>query len=306
MIQSPCVDIDSALCTGCGLCLGVCPSEALEVEAGMAQATAELCLGCGHCQAVCPVGAVTAVAGLDLEASRFATFAADDRWLPFGEADTAALVRLMRSRRSCRNYLPSPVPRELLLDLAKIGATAPSGTNSQRWTFTLVPDRAALERVGSAVGDFFRRLNAMAQRPWLRRGLALFGKRELADYYERYFDTVRDALLRHEERGEDLLFHGAAAGIAVGSQPGASCPAEDALLATQNILLAAHAMGLGTCLIGYVVEAARRDPAVTRAVGLPEGEALYAFIALGWPGERWARSAGRRMPVMRWADGGGD
>ena len=58
----------------------------------------------------------------------------------------------------------------------------------------------------------------------------------------------------------DRLFHGAAAAILVTGRRQASCPAEDALLATQNILLAAHAMGLGSCLIGFAVEAMRRDP----------------------------------------------
>ena len=47
-----------------------------------------------------------------------------------------------------------------------------------------------------------------------------------------------------EQNGRDLLFHGATAVIVVASKPGGSNPKEDALLATQNILLAAHSMGL--------------------------------------------------------------
>jgi nitroreductase len=243
------------------------------------------------------------VAGVVPEAARFASFATGEDWLPFGAADTGELVRLMRSRRSCRNYLPEPVPRDMLADLTRIGATAPSGTNSQRWTFTILPDRAAVVRAGAAVGGFFRRLNARAANPWLRNGLALLGRRELAEYYRTYFASVGEALRLWDETGRDLLFHGASAALAVGSLPGASCPAEDALLATQNMLLAAHSMGLGSCLIGFAVEAARRDPAVPRAMGLPAGEVLHAVIALGWPDERWTRVAGRRMPLIRWADG---
>ena len=49
---------------------------------------------------------------------------------------------------------------------------------------------------------------------------------------------------------KDQLFHGSTAAILTGSNPGVSCPAEDAPLATQNILLAAHSIGLGSCLIG--------------------------------------------------------
>jgi len=85
----------------------------------------------------------------------------------------------------------------------------------------------------------------------------------------------------------------------VGSAPGASCPREDALLATQNMLLAAHAMGLGSCLIGYAVAAMQKAPAIKRALGMAKGEIAYAVIALGWPDEKWARPALRRMPLLR-------
>ncbi|MBM4372879.1 MAG: nitroreductase family protein, partial [Deltaproteobacteria bacterium] len=87
--------------------------------------------------------------------------------------------------------------------------------------------------------------------------------------------------------------------ILVGSSPGASCPAEDALLASQNILLAAHAMGYGTCLIGFVVEAMRSDPRIARVLGIPREERVHAVIALGRSAERYRRAAGRRKVVPR-------
>jgi nitroreductase len=85
----------------------------------------------------------------------------------------------------------------------------------------------------------------------------------------------------------------------VGSEPGASCPAEDALLATQNILLAAHAMGLGTCLIGFAVEAIRRDAGLKALLQIPPGERVFSAIALGWPDEAYVRPAGRRRVQPR-------
>jgi len=62
-------------------------------------------------------------------------------WLPHGDFDTAGLARLMASRRSCRNYSDRPIDRAILEDLVGIGITAPSGTNCQYWTFTLLPER---------------------------------------------------------------------------------------------------------------------------------------------------------------------
>lgn len=112
-------------------------------------------------------------------------------------------------------------------------------------------------------------------------------------------DRVEEALDEWRRGGRERLFHGAPAAILVSSLEGASCPIEDALLATQNILLAAHAMGLGTCLIGFVVEAARRDRRVKAAAGMPESEPLHAVIALGHPAETYQRQVSRLAPVVR-------
>lgn len=292
--------IDAQKCTGCGLCVRVCPDRTLSMIGNKAVVSGDYSLNCGHCAAVCPVGAVT-VRALDQDLQTFETFPyPDERWLPPGRFDTARLVQLMRSRRSCRNYLERPVERDRLEDLVKIGITAPSGTNSQRWTFTILPDRQALLRLGEEIGRFFRRLNRMAEKRLLRGLLKMMGRPELDDYFRAYYHSVKEGLNDWAQTGCDRLFHGASAAIVVGSAPDASCPVEDALLATQNILLAAHSMGLGSCLIGFAVAAMQKDPTIKRALGIPEEESVYAVIALGYPDEVYQRPAGRKKPLVRW------
>ncbi len=297
--------IDEKLCKGCGLCLSVCPMRLIELRRdGQGRKLAVqakgigACLECGHCSAACPEQAVR-VENLAAENYRFAHFSSDARWLPHGEADVSQLVRLMASRRSCRNYSDKPVPESLLQDLVKVGITAPSGTNSQRWAFTLLTSREAVLSVAKSVSAFFEKLNRMAEKPWLRQLLKYTGKPELAEYHRDYHGAVTAALEAWKSRGEDRLFHGAPAAIIVSSQPGASCPSEDALLATQNILLGAHALGLGTCLIGYVVAAMQNDAKIQVAAGIPKAETVYAVIALGYPQERFHGLAGRKMPLIR-------
>ena len=293
--------IDRERCIGCGECVRVCPSQTLEMKDGKAVVTGDRSLACGHCVAVCPVEAVR-VEALDPHSFRFHTFACRTDWMPCGAFDAGELVRLMASRRSCRNFTGEPVPRPVLEDLVKIGTTAPSGTNSQGWTFTTLPSRAAVMKLGNAVGAFFKRINRMAENPLLRHGLRLIGRPELADYYRDYHQSVAEGLADWEERGRDRLLHGAPAVIIVGSIPGGSCPAEDALLATQNILLGAHALGLGTCLIGFAVSAMQKDGRIKDLLKIPREENVHAVIAIGHPAVTYQRLTGRKKALSRFVE----
>ena len=220
---------------------------------------------------------------------------------PLRGVDTALLVRLLYSRRSCRCFTDDPVERATLEDLARIGTMAPSGTNSQRWSFTIVPDRTALLGFGQLIGGFYERLNHLAANPAVRLFSRLFMQDKLGHYYRRYHAQVKEALRQWGETGRDRLFHGATAAILIGTEPGATCPREDALLSAQNIALAAHAMGIGTCLIGFAVEAMRRDRSIQRSLGIPNPEEIHAVIALGKPAVTYLRPAGRKPASIRYA-----
>lgn len=291
------VTIQEELCTGCGLCLAVCPDDAFALAGGRATVAGSRCLACGHCLAVCPAGAVT-VAGIE-HSRAFRTFAADNRYLPPGESDPAQLARLMLSRRSCRRYLKTPVSPDLLSDLVAMGTSAPSGTNCQAWTFTILAERQDVEFFGEEVAASFEKLNRLAQAPFLRHALRWLGKPALNNYYHRYCRTIREGLRQWREEGRDRLFHGAPAAIIVGARPEASCPLEDALLASQNILLGAHALGLGTCLIGFAVAAMGREPAIKKKLGIPAEERIAAVIALGYPAVPYRRLTGRKPAQTR-------
>ena len=74
-------------------------------------------------------------------------------------------------------------------------------------------------------------------------------------------------------------------GIAVIVDPKESSrPVEDGAIASENILLAAHGLGLGACWIGsYGIPLEDKARAL---LGMPEGHRLLSVIALGYPDEK--------------------
>ena len=279
--------IESDKCTGCGKCIAVCPYEALELVNGKALVTGAKSMHCGQCVATCPENAVH-VPDIDVP-------------LLQGEynAETTALFDAVTHRRSCRNYRSAELTRTEFEDLITFGKWAPSGTNAQKWEFTVAPTRAAVEVFAEAISQFYRKLNRQAENPFLRLVSKMFMNDVLGKYHARYYTQVADSLKRWDEERTDLLFHGATGAIIVSMRPGASCAHDDALLAAQNICLGAHTMGIGTCLIGFAVEAMKRDARIAKTVGIPANETVYAVIAVGRPKYTYPNPSGRFPKAAR-------
>jgi ferredoxin len=50
--------IDKEECSGCGVCVEVCPPQAISLKDEKADIEDDLCEECGFCAAECPVGAI--------------------------------------------------------------------------------------------------------------------------------------------------------------------------------------------------------------------------------------------------------
>jgi nitroreductase len=74
---------------------------------------------------------------------------------------------------------------------------------------------------------------------------------------------------------------------------------EDGSAATQNLLLAAHALGLGACWVAG--DKKPYAPGIVEYLGAPAGMRLVALVALGWPEGALPSPTKRRLDdVLHW------
>lgn len=222
---------------------------------------------------------------------------------PDREAEIAAITRIMRQTPSCRYFEPDPVPPEVLHRVLDNARFASSGGNRQGWRVVVVtdPDRRR------AVADLHRR-------QWDRY---LDGARKGAVGYQgdrsgtkmehgttrsaNRLDRTDDFAARLHEVPALLVVYGMLDTLAITDReldrPSVVGGASIYTL-VQNLLLGCTAEGLGTALTTLL---AAEQPAVDELLGAPDGAALAALIAVGWPvpGKQYTRLT--RHPVERFA-----
>lgn len=186
-------------------------------------------------------------------------------------------LEAIKTRRSIRRYTDEAVSREQLEEIIQAGRYAPSAENRQPWRFVVVTDRDVIARLSDKVKETIRRL--------LRYRVVLqLWRSELRDR-----DVVKLFYgVSHADR--DTIFFGAPAVIFVAT---AEEPFDDESCAccAQNMMLAAHALGLGCCWVGFASMLNHRKETLDE-IGVPDGCHIAATLTVGHP-------KGRPQPPMR-------
>jgi len=186
----------------------------------------------------------------------------------------------IRSRRSIRKFRPDPVPRDLIRQVLDTARWSPSWANTQCWG-VIVVDGPAVDKIRKE----FRRLaehglpgvpDFAMPRQWPPALQARSGGLVKA------LSAARDASRLPTPTATMLDFFGAPCLLLVTVDkdlvPDYAC--FDAGLFVQSLCLAAHAQGLGTCIMARAV----RYPEVLREM-LPgaAGRKFVIGLALGYP-----------------------
>jgi nitroreductase/NAD-dependent dihydropyrimidine dehydrogenase PreA subunit len=284
--------IDRKKCTLCGECVTICPKKVLTIRDRQVRVTVEECMLCSHCYSVCRYSAIRFDPEVLFDPA-FTSFPYKERYIAPGRFKASDLVNLFRSRRSVRRFRPDQVSNDSIDDLISFAVTAPSGSNCQTWEFLSINGRDKVWDLALEIRKFFVRLNRMAKNPIIRYLSILVTGKTLIRYYNDHMESVEMAL-KEAEAGKDLLFHDAPALIILHGPMDGSTPVEDAQYASYNMTLLAHALGLGTCYIGYAVESINRAPFLKQYLGIPPENSVHAVLALGHPDAAFTRPALRK------------
>ena len=167
------------------------------------------------------------------------------------EAELNPVVGAIMARRSVRKYLDRPVEHEKLMTLARCAINAPSGMNAQPWLVRVVEDQKLI----NDVTEVYKKANAE--------------------------QVKRDADFKNMFRNAPNLIC-----VCTPAKGGGQL---DAGLLGENVMLAAHALGLGTCCLGGPVRFLKSNADARfflERLDIPADYELNYIIAVDYPDEQ--------------------
>ena len=165
------------------------------------------------------------------------------------QSDKNIVVETIMARRSIRKYKDQPVEREKLDIILECGINAPSGMNKQPWEVRVVDNP---EYINGATELFKKESPKMAEDPGFKN-----------------------------------MFRNAPVVIFIAYDKSRESNQYDCGLLSENMVIAAQSMGLGTVCLGGPVHSLKTPPyeEYLKKLGFSEGYELCVCIGVGYPDE---------------------
>lgn len=162
-------------------------------------------------------------------------------------------LQVIRNRRSTRAFKPEQIKDEELKEILEAGIYAPSATNRQPWHFTVVQNKDLLERLNAS----FKELAKISGNDYIRRV---------------------------GENNNFHVFYSSPTVIFVSGDVNNGSAAVDCGAAVENMLIAAEAMDIGSCWIGFIAYLLNSEEGkdYVKELGIPEDYRQFHAVALGY------------------------
>ncbi|AWB93880.1 nitroreductase [Aeromicrobium chenweiae] len=216
--------------------------------------------------------------------------------------DFEVLERVLTARRSCRGYLPEPVPRETIERVLAAAQHTASWCNTQPWNVHIVSgeardalSKAAVENVMATFGQ-----PAPSDFPFAGSYTGVHNERRKEVGWQLY-EAVgvergdRDGSAMQMLRNFEFFGAPHVAIVTTDADLGVY-GAIDCGLYVNSFMLAAEALGLGTCAQAAIAQV---TPAVRQFLDLPDDRRVVCGISFGHPDPQHpsAQFTSRRAPL---------
>jgi coenzyme F420-0:L-glutamate ligase / coenzyme F420-1:gamma-L-glutamate ligase len=179
------------------------------------------------------------------------------------------LIDALKERRSVRKYQPKPVPKELILKILQAAGAAPSAHNSQSYRFIILEDARVKRELAEAMAKMWAADMEKDGQP-----MNADRRRERVDRFAKAPCLI-------------LACTTSVDGLPVYADERRSCVRDLAMqslgAAIENLLLAAHALGLGGCW--YAAPCFCKET-VRIVLKIPHEVEPQAFVVLGYAAEK--------------------
>lgn len=179
------------------------------------------------------------------------------------------------NRRAIRDYLPQKVDQEVIRSLLDAAIQAPTAMDEEPWAFAVIQNKNLLDRLSDSA-------KALVITEALKSDSAQ-SKR----------------MLDHVNNPSFHVFYNASTLIVIYCKFQAAFTAADCWLAAENLMLAACAKGLGSCVIGFAVSALN-TPEWKSEFDIPTEMAAIAPIIIGLPAHKVPIVARKQPVIMTW------
>ena len=232
-------------CNSCGLCVKVCKDFSLTMENNRPVVSDNPlfgCIGCGHCMAICPTKAIE-VSGREISVDDLVDLSEITSKTNFEQ-----LKNLMIGRRSIRDFKDKEIGEDLIEKIIESACYAPMGIPPSDVQLVVFRGKDKVREFSFDVIDYFSKISWLFsnQFVWIWR---LFGK-EAWQLMKSFGSPLVNFMVETKRKNENYLLYDAPLAIYFMASP-YSDPADPYIPATYA-MLAAESLGLGTCMIGSI------------------------------------------------------
>lgn len=163
------------------------------------------------------------------------------------------VIKNIMNRRSVRVYSEDQIKQEDLDTILQAGLASPSGCNLQPWHFTVIQNK-----------DLINTLSVESKKEFVNSEVEMFRKMANNENFD--------------------IFYKAPTIIVVSGEKSSPTAMIDCSAATENMILAAESMGIGSCWIGLItfLFRSKRAEEFVKMLKIPEGYETYYAFTLGY------------------------